>query len=108
MIEKLNFYKEAIEQEKRLKEISRKNKKNKNNKDQSNILGILSIVFGIICLFAFGFGFLFGIVGLICGIKGLDREQNTTVSKLGIIFSIISLFLSLLIFFGLISIASIF
>ena len=63
-------------------------------------------MFGVIGLFAFGF--LFGIVRLICGIKGLDREQNTTVSTIGIIFSIISLLKSLLIFFGLMSVASLF
>jgi hypothetical protein len=47
-------------------------------------------------------------VGLVCGIKGLGRENNTTVSTIGIVFSIISLGKALLIFFGLMSVANLF
>lgn len=106
MADKLNMSKEAIEQENYLKKVGKKNKKKDQSKDQSNVLGILSIVFGVIGLFALSL--LFGIVGLVCGIKGLGRENNTTVSTIGIVFSIISLGKALLIFFGLMSVASLF
>tara|TARA_Y100001960_G_scaffold324910_1_gene406268 strand:- start:979 stop:1254 length:276 start_codon:yes stop_codon:yes gene_type:complete len=70
-------------------------------KDQSNLLGILSIVFGVVGLFLFGL--VFGTVGLICGIIGRKKDENKTLSLIGIIFSSISLFLSILVFFGLIA-----
>lgn len=75
-------------------------------KDKSNILGILSIVFGSVGLIVFGF--LFGVVGLICGIIGHKKEENQTLSIIGIILSSISLFLSILIFFGIIAFFSFF
>ena len=75
-------------------------------KDKSNILGILSIVFGSVGLIVFGF--LFGIVGLICGIIGHKKEENQTLSIIGIILSSISLFLSILVFFGIIAFFSFF
>ena len=75
-------------------------------KDKLNILGILSIVFGSVGLIVFGF--LFGVVGLICGIIGHKKEENQTLSIIGIILSSISLFLSILIFFGIIAFFSFF
>ena len=70
-------------------------------KDQSNLLGILSIAFGIAGLFIFGF--IFGLAGLICGIVGRKKDENITLSLIGIIHSSISIFLYVLVFFGLIA-----
>ena len=77
-------------------------KKDLNSKnDKSNVLGILSIVFGSVGLIIFGF--IFGIVGLICGIIGHKKDENKTLSIIGIILSSISFFLSLFVFFGVIA-----
>jgi|TARA_B110000114_G_C14869037_1_gene308043 hypothetical protein len=76
-------------------------KKTRIKKDKSNILGILSIVFGSVGLIVFGF--VFGIAGLICGIIGYKKEENQTLSIIGIILSSISLFLSILVLFGIIA-----
>ena len=96
--QKINISKEFIEQEERIKELSKKNKKNNNNK--GNLLGILSIVFGILGLLNFGFGFLFGVFGIACGFLGMSRDENGTVSIIGTILSFISIILSMLIYFG--------
>jgi hypothetical protein len=97
--QKINISKEFIEQEERIKELSKKNKK-KNNNNKGNLLGILSIVFGILGLLNFGFGFLFGVFGITCGFLGMSRDENGTVSIIGTILSFISIILSMLIYFG--------
>ncbi len=97
--QKINISKEFIEQEERIKELSKKNKK-KNNNNKGNLLGILSIVFGILGLLNFGFGFLFGVFGIACGFLGMSRDENGTVSIIGTILSFISIILSMLIYFG--------
>ena len=97
--QEVNMSKELIEQEERIKELSKKNKK-KNNNNKGNLLGILSIVFGILGLLNFGFGFLFGVFGIICGFLGMSRDENGTISIIGTILSFISVILSMLIYFG--------
>ena len=75
-------------------------------KDKSNILGILSIIFGSIGLIIFGF--IFGIAGLVCGIIGYKKDENQTLSTIGIVLSTISIFLSIFVFFGIIAFFSFF
>ena len=98
--QEVNTSKEFIEQEERIKELSKKNKNKKNNDNKGNLLGILSIVFGILGLLNFGFGFLFGVFGIACGFLGMSRDENGTVSIIGTILSFISIILSMLIYFG--------
>ena len=78
-----------------------KKKRSNSKNDKSNVLGILSIVFGSVGLIIFGF--IFGIAGLVCGIIGRKKDENKTLSIIGIILSSISIFLSILIFFGVIA-----
>ena len=73
-----------------------KKKTNKSNK--SNVLGILSVVFGAIGIFFFGL--LFGTAGLICGIIGRGKDENKTLSLIGIILSAVAMLLSMLTIFG--------
>ena len=68
---------------------------------KSNLFGILSIVFGVVGLFVFGL--LFGTIGLVCGIMGRTKDENKTLSLIGIIISSIAVFLYLLVVFGLLS-----
>ena len=75
--------------------------KTKKKIDKSNLFGILSIVFGVVGLFVFGL--LFGTIGLVCGIMGGTKDENKTLSLIGIIISSIAVFLSLLVVFGLLS-----
>ena len=75
--------------------------KTKKKIDKSNLFGILSIVFGVVGLFVFGL--LFGTIGLVCGIMGRTKDENKTLSLIGIIISSIAVFLSLLFVFGLLS-----
>ena len=75
--------------------------KTKKKIDKSNLFGILSIVFGVVGLFVFGL--LFGTIGLVCGIMGRTKDENKTLSLIGIIISSIAVFLSLLVVFGLLS-----
>ena len=67
-----------------------KKKRSNSKNDKSNVLGILSIVFGSVGLIIFGF--IFGIVGLACGIIGHKKDENKTLSIIGIILSSISFF----------------
>ena len=78
-----------------------KKKRSNSKNDKSKVLGILSIVFGSVGLIIFGF--IFGIVGLVCGIIGHKKDENKTLSIIGIILSSISFFLSLFVFFGVIA-----
>ena len=75
--------------------------KTKKKIDKSNLFGIQSIVFGVVGLFVFGL--LFGTIGLVCGIMGRTKDENKTLSLIGIIISSIAVFLSLLVVFGLLS-----
>ena len=78
-----------------------KKKRSNSKNDKSNVLGILSIVFGSVGLIIFGF--IFGIAGLVCGIIGRKKDENKTLSIIGIVLSSISIFLSIFIFFGVIA-----
>lgn len=71
-------------------------------KDESNILGILSIVFGVIGIFVFGL--LFGTIGLVCGIIGRGKDENKTLALIGIILSAVAILFSVLAVFGLFAI----
>ena len=78
-----------------------KKKRSNLKNDKSNVLGILSIVFGSVGLIIFGI--IFGVAGLVCGIIGRKKDENKTLSIIGIILSSISIFLSLLTLIGVIA-----
>ena len=73
-------------------------------KDSSNALGIISIVLGIIGIFIWGL--LFGTIGLVCGIIGRNKDENRTLSTIGIILSAFAIITSVLVMFGLIALFS--
>ena len=78
-----------------------KTKKTTKAKDNSNALGIISIVLGIIGIFFWGL--LFGTIGLVCGIIGRGKDENKSISTIGIILSVIAILSSVLVMFGLIA-----
>lgn len=73
-------------------------------KDNSNVLGIISVVLGIIGIFFWGL--LFGTIGLVCGIIGRSKDENKTLSTIGIILSVLAIISSLLVMFGLFALFS--
>ena len=73
-------------------------------KDSSNVLGIISIVLGIIGIFFWGL--LFGTIGLICGIIGKGKEENKTLSIIGIVLSVFAILTSILVIFGIVALFS--
>ncbi len=77
---------------------------NSKKKDTSNTLGIISIVLGIIGIFFWGL--LFGTIGLVCGIIGRGKDENKTLSTVGIVLSVFALLTSVLVMFGLIALFS--
>ena len=79
-------------------------KKKFNTKDSSNALGIISIVLGIIGIFFWGL--LFGTIGLVCGIIGRGKDENKSISTIGIILSVIAILSSVLVMFGLVALFS--
>tara|TARA_B100001121_G_scaffold63991_1_gene56176 strand:- start:572 stop:823 length:252 start_codon:yes stop_codon:yes gene_type:complete len=76
----------------------------KQKKDSSNVLGIISIVLGIIGIFFWGL--LFGTIGLICGIIGKGKEENKTLSIIGIVLSVFAILTSILVIFGIVALFS--
>ena len=76
----------------------------KQKKDSSNVLGIISIVLGIIGIFFWGL--LFGTIGLICGIIGKGKEENKTLSIIGIVLSVFAILTSVLVLFGIVALFS--
>ena len=74
------------------------------HKDSSNVLGIISIVLGIIGIFFWGL--LFGTIGLVCGIIGRSKDENKTLSTIGIILSAFAIITSILVMFGLVALFS--
>ena len=76
----------------------------KNKKDSSNTLGIISIVLGIIGIFFWGL--LFGTIGLVCGIIGRGKDDNKTLSIIGIILSALAILTSILVMLGLVALFS--
>ena len=76
----------------------------KQKKDSSNVLGIISIVLGIIGIFFWGL--LFGTIGLICGIIGKGKEENKTLSIIGIVLSVFAILTSELVIFGIVALFS--
>ena len=76
----------------------------KQKKDSSNVLGIISIVLGIIGIFFWGL--LFGTIGLICGIIGKGKEENKTLSIIGIVLSVFAILTSVLVIFGIVALFS--
>ena len=81
-----------------------KSKKKTITKDSSNTLGIISIVLGIIGIFLWGL--LFGTIGLVCGIIGRGKDENKSISTIGIILSVIAILTSVLVMFGLVALFS--
>ena len=81
-----------------------KSKKKTITKDSSNTLGIISIVLGIIGIFFWGL--LFGTIGLVCGIIGRGKDENKSISTIGIILSVIAILTSVLVMFGLVALFS--
>jgi len=79
-------------------------KRQKIKKDPSNVLGIISIILGIIGIFFWGL--LFGTIGLVCGIIGRGKEENKTLSTIGIVLSAFAIFTSILVVFGIIALFS--
>ena len=79
-------------------------KKKLDTKDSSNALGIISIVLGIIGIFFWGL--LFGTIGLVCGIIGRGKDENKSISTIGIILSVIAILSSVLVMFGLVALFS--
>ena len=79
-------------------------KKKLNTKESSNALGIISIVLGIIGIFFWGL--LFGTIGLVCGIIGRGKDENKSISTIGIILSVIAILSSVLVMFGLVALFS--
>ena len=77
---------------------------NKNKKDSSNTLGIISIVLGIIGIFFWGL--LFGTIGIVCGLIGRGKDENKTLSTIGIILSAFAIITSVLVMLGLIALFS--
>jgi len=77
---------------------------NSQKKDSSNVLGIISIVLGIIGIFFWGL--LFGTIGLVCGIIGRKKDENKTMSTIGIVLSALAIISSILVMFGLIALFS--
>ena len=77
---------------------------NSKKKDPSNVLGIISIVLGIIGIFFWGL--LFGTIGLVCGIIGRGKDENKTLSTIGIVLSVFALLTSVLVMFGLVALFS--
>ena len=77
---------------------------NSQNKDSSIVLGIISIVLGIIGIFFWGL--LFGTIGLVCGIIGRKKDENKTMSTIGIVLSALAIISSILVMFGLIALFS--
>ena len=75
-----------------------------NKKDKSNVLGIISVVLGIIGIFFWGL--LFGTIGLVCGIIGRSKDENKTLSTIGIIVSALAIISSILVMFGLFALFS--
>ena len=75
-----------------------------NKKDKSNVLGIISVVLGIIGIFFWGL--LFGTIGLVCGIIGRSKDENKTLSTIGIIVSALEIIISILLMFGLFALFS--
>lgn len=73
-------------------------------KDSSNVLGIISVVLGIIGIFFWGL--LFGTIGLVCGIVGRSKDENKTLSTIGLILSALAIISSLLVMFGLFALFS--
>ena len=76
----------------------------KQKKDSSNVLGIISIVLGIIGIFFWGL--LFGTIGLIYGIIGKGKEENKTLSIIGIVLSVFAILTSVLVIFGIVALFS--
>jgi Na+-driven multidrug efflux pump len=81
-----------------------RSKKKSVTKDTSNALGIISIVLGIIGIFFWGL--LFGTIGLVCGIIGKGKDENKSISTIGIILSVIAILSSILVMFGLVALFS--
>ena len=79
-------------------------KRQKIKKDPSNVLGIISIILGIMGIFFWGL--LFGTIGLVCGIIGRGKEENKTLSTIGIVLSAFAIFTSILVVFGIIALFS--
>ena len=79
-------------------------KKKSKTKDNSNTLGIISIVLGIIGIFFWGL--LFGTIGLVCGIIGRGKDENKSISTIGIILSVIAILSSILVMLGLVALFS--
>jgi len=77
---------------------------NKNKKDSSNTLGIISIVLGVIGIFFWGL--LFGTIGIVCGLIGRGKDENKTLSTIGIILSAFAIITSVLVMLGLIALFS--
>ena len=77
---------------------------NSKKKDTSNTLGIISIVLGIIGIFFWGL--LFGTIGLVCGIIGRGKDENKTLSTVGIVLSVLALLTSVLVMLGLVALFS--
>ena len=75
-----------------------------NKKDSSNTLGIISIVLGIIGIFFWGL--LFGTIGLVCGLIGRNKDDNKTLSTIGIILSAVAILTSILVMLGLVALFS--
>ena len=77
---------------------------NSKKTDSSNVLGIISIVIGINGIFFWGL--LFGTIGLVCGIIGRSKDENKTLSTIGIIVSALAIISSILVMFGLFALFS--
>jgi hypothetical protein len=76
----------------------------KSKKDSSNTLGIISIVLGIIGIFFWGL--LFGTIGIVCGLIGRNKDENKTLSTIGIILSAFAILTSILVMVGLVALFS--
>jgi hypothetical protein len=62
-------------------------------KDNSGTMGVLSIVFSIVSLFICPY--IFGAVGIVCGITGLTKKKNAVACWIGLVLGIISLIINI-------------
>ncbi len=68
-------------------------------KSGSNALAIVAIICAIlslVCCFCYGAGLVPAIVGIICGANGKKKCPNTTLAKVAMIISIVSLVLNVI------------
>ena len=63
-------------------------------KDNSTTMGVLSIVFSFVSLFLCPY--IFGAVGIVCGITGLTKKKGSVVCWIGLILGIISLIINII------------